>query len=73
MLPLSLILFAACLGAILYVFYKWATKNNDYFKIRGIPAKEPSLFFGNTAALFLKKNQLIDTITELYEAFPKDR
>lgn len=34
---------------------------------------KPMLFFGNTAAFFFKKVELIEFITGIYDAFPDEK
>lgn len=73
MFHLPNILICAALAALAYALYLWATQNNNYFKQIGVPALTPTLFFGNTAAFFFKKVELIEFITNLYNAFPDEK
>lgn len=70
---LSIILILTAIAAFAYALYSWATQNNNYFKLSGLPALPPTLFFGNTGAFFFKKVELIEFITNLYNAFPDDK
>lgn len=56
--------------AIIFVIYKWATQNDDYFVKRGVPALRPALLFGNSTDFFTKKVDLIDFVKKLYNDFP---
>lgn len=55
------------------MIYRWATKNNDYFIKRGIPALKPTLIFGNSAEFFTKQIDLIDFVKKLYNDFPNEK
>lgn len=55
------------------IIFRWATKNNDFFEKRGLPSMKPTLFFGNTSAFFFKKVELIEFVTNLYNAFPNEK
>lgn len=45
----------------------WYLNNNfDYWKKRGIYHRKPELFFGNTRNLILRKKNIADAITEIY-------
>lgn len=49
-----------------YLFYRWATKNNNYFKDRGIPYSEPKLLFGNFWKMILRQKSMFDLIIDIY-------
>ena len=66
-LNLTLILTLVALAA--YKFYKWATRNEDYFKQRGFAFVKPKFFFGNTAS----KMELHELVTQLYNEFPEEK
>lgn len=55
---------------VIFVFYKWAIPELNYFKKRGIPALCPIPIFGNSADFFTKKIDFIDFVQKLYNDFP---
>lgn len=57
----------------IYFIYNWATRDNDYFVRRGVPALRPVLFFGNSADFFTKKVDLIGFVIRLYHDFPDQK
>jgi cytochrome P450 family 9 len=56
-----------------FLIYKWATKNNNYFKVRNIAYIEPIAFFGTGRDLILGKLSLPDFIKKCYEEFPNEK
>uniref|UniRef100_A0A1A9W7C0 Cytochrome P450 n=1 Tax=Glossina brevipalpis TaxID=37001 RepID=A0A1A9W7C0_9MUSC len=58
--------FILLIALVLYIFYRWATANNDFFSKRGIPHKKPKILFGNMAGLALRRTSIIDLIVDLY-------
>uniref|UniRef100_A0A1I8PBH4 Cytochrome P450 n=1 Tax=Stomoxys calcitrans TaxID=35570 RepID=A0A1I8PBH4_STOCA len=60
---LELLLFAAA-GAVL--FYRWATKNNDFFKQRNVPYGKPAFLFGTVKEITLNKKSRFDAMIEFY-------
>ena len=61
------------IALIAYGIYKWVTLNYDYFEKRGIVHLKPSFLFGNTANLFLRKNNMYEFSTNLYNSFPSEK
>lgn len=53
--------------------YKWATKNFNYFKERGIAYKKPVIFCGNSKELYLGQISLSDFISKWYNEFPDEK
>lgn len=71
---LSELLFYTLIGGpLLYIFYKWVTKNRDYFVKRNLRHLNPNFLIGNTAGLFLKQYRPPDFIDKLYYSFPKEK
>lgn len=66
-------LLAVGISLIIYGFYKWATLNHNYFKIRGIAHLKPNFIFGNTFGFFMRQYSLYDFIQKVYNAFPKEK
>lgn len=56
--------------ALLYIFYRWATVNNEYFKQRNIPNIPPTLLLGNTGAFLFARYRPNEYVQKLYNAFP---
>jgi cytochrome P450 family 9 len=50
----------------LYVTYRFITRNNDYFAKRNVPYVKPTLVFGNTLRVFIRKVSVHDSVIELY-------
>lgn len=50
----------------LYITYRFITRNNDYFAKRNVPYIKPTLVFGNTLRVFMRKVSLHDSVIELY-------
>lgn len=60
--------------AVLLVFlYRWVTKNNDYFKLRGIPSNRPTFLLGSTGAFFLGRYRPDEYLQSLYKSFPNEK
>jgi hypothetical protein len=66
------LLWAAVL-CIIVAGYKWATKNNDYFKKKGIKSTIPAFLIGNSGNLFTKKMALNDLLVHFYQQFPNEK
>lgn len=72
--PISVVIFGIItVLAVVLIFYRWATQDNDYFLQRGVPALRPALIFGNSADFFTKKIGLIDFVKKLYNDFPDEK
>lgn len=54
------------LSIAIYLFYLWATVNNDFFVKRGIAHKKPVVMFGNMWELVLRRKSIIDLVVDLY-------
>lgn len=67
------IYFTIAMVIVVYLFYKWATQNDQYFVKRRVPALKPSLLFGNSADFFTKKIDLIEFVKKLYNDFPDEK
>ena len=61
------------LAAALYLFYKWATANNDYFKIKGVPYAEPTFLLGSNGNMFLQKRSLPVIVMKMYNDRKSER
>lgn len=53
-----------------YAFYKWATKNNDYFKERNLAFVKPQFLFGCMGKFLMKQQTAHEFSDSLYSAHP---
>jgi hypothetical protein len=56
----------AVLGALVWVLYKYLTRNHDYWKKKGIPYVKPIPVFGNIRDGILGKKPLGEVMQDLY-------
>lgn len=63
----------AVMAFVVFLVYKWATQNDEYFVKRGVLALRPTLIFGNSADFFTKKIDLIEFVKKLYDDFPNEK
>lgn len=68
---LALLLSAITIGG--YFIYRECTKNEDYFKERGITYDKPKFLWGNCGDLFKRKLNLFDFTRKLYGQHPDER
>lgn len=61
------------MATVVFLVYKWATQNDQYFVKRGVPALKPSFLFGNSADFFTKKIDLIEFVKKLYNDYPCEK
>jgi cytochrome P450 family 9 len=52
--------------AVAYLFYKWATANNDYFEKREVAFIKPLFLIGSYSNLFVNKMSLSDVVRKWY-------
>lgn len=57
----------------LFVFYKYLSKDHDFFKNAGVKAMQPFLLLGNTGSLLFKKLSMGNAILYMYNAFPNEK
>ena len=50
----------------LYITYRFIARNNEYFVKRNVPYIKPTLVFGNTLRVFMRKVTVHDSVIELY-------
>ncbi len=53
-----------------YAFFKWATKNDNYFKDRNLAYMKPQFLFGNMGAFMMKRQTAKEFSDSLYNAHP---
>jgi cytochrome P450 family 9 len=56
-----------------FLFYKWATSENDYFRKRGIPFNKPLFLVGSRLGLLLKNSTIFEFIDEIYNEFKNEK
>lgn len=56
-----------------FVIFKWASKNFNYFKDRGIAHGKPIIIFGTGADLLLGKLSMPEFVQKWYSSFPKEK
>ena len=54
------------LTVCLYIAFRFITRNNDYFSKRNVPYIKPTVVFGNTLRVFMRKVSMHDSVIELY-------
>lgn len=67
------ILLTIGVALILYAFYKWGTRHNDYFKKRGIKQMAPTFLVGNTSGFIMSSQSPPEYAMQFYNAFPNER
>ena len=68
---MAVILYLA--AAALYLFYKWVTKNYEFFKERGIAFQKPVFLFGTNMNMLINKKSLPEIIALRYNAFYEEK
>lgn len=69
---MGLILTLIVLVILGYCFYKFRTKDSDFFRQRGIKSLEPAFLLGNRP-LFRNKLSVPEFIKICYDKFPNDK
>ncbi|XP_031640250.1 probable cytochrome P450 9f2 isoform X2 [Contarinia nasturtii] len=67
------LLISILIGSLFYLFYKWATANNDYFVKRNILHLKPVFLVGNTLDLFLFRSYPAKWLESTYHRFPNEK
>ncbi|XP_059219189.1 probable cytochrome P450 9f2 [Stomoxys calcitrans] len=50
----------------LVVFYRWGTKNHDFFKKRNIPYEKPAFIFGGGAEMIFRRKSVVQVQQEIH-------
>ena len=58
---------------VLYAGYKYLTKNNEFFKKRGVKYVEPTLLFGNMFGLMTGRLNGWTVLEEIYNNFKNEK
>lgn len=61
------------LGGLLFILYKWITRNDLFFTKRGIPHRRPTFLFGSLRKMVLMQSSFNDVALELYSQFPEEK
>lgn len=68
----AVLLLTIATALIAYIFFKWITLNNDYFKRRGIKSLKPVFLVGNADLLIYRNLSAVELGNEFYYYFPDD-
>ncbi|XP_037036008.1 cytochrome P450 9e2-like [Bradysia coprophila] len=66
-------LFLIISAVALFLFYKYLSKDHDFFKKSGLKAMNPFLLLGNTGSLLMKRLSMGNSILFMYNAFPNEK
>lgn len=57
----------------LYLFYKWATANYDFFSKQGIAFQEPWPLVGSNFGLIFKRKPFVESLMETYNKYKHEK
>lgn len=60
-------------GLLLYSFYVWATKNNDYWAKRNVKHLRPHFLVGNVFSLMTGRTDWTKYLPTVYNTFPNEK
>jgi len=66
-------LFLYLIPVAIYLFYKWATANYDFFEKQGIAFVKPLPGLGSNMGIFFKKKPFVQSLMELYNQFEDEK
>ena len=66
-------IFVCLVNGAAYLFYKWATANNDYFKEKGIPFVKPVFLLGSNSNIFFSKMSMPDLVQKWYDTLKEEK
>lgn len=58
--------FLILFSVALYLLYRWATANKNFFKERGIPYAKPVPLFGNFWEMVMRRKSMFDLFVDIY-------
>lgn len=67
------VLLAAGVALLLYVLFKWATTNDNYWAERNVKYLKPYFLVGNTFGIFTSKYGWAEFGPQLYNSFPREK
>lgn len=56
-----------------YIFYRWITRNNDYFLKKGVAHKKPMPLVGHTITAILQQKEFRQFLRDYYQEFPNEK
>lgn len=62
-----------CVVIAVIVFYRYAIKNNGYFRDRQMPHLKPAFLLGNTGDYFKRKLRPNEFLDQMYNAMPLEK
>lgn len=68
-----MLLFVFITGTLSYIFYKWATLNENYFQKRNINYMQQKSLNGNTLGLFWRRYTPAEFFDSIYHRFSKEK
>jgi hypothetical protein len=60
------------IGICLFLFYKWATSNNNYFLDKGVKFVKPTFLLGSNSNFVTQKKSMPEVISMMYQEFSKE-
>lgn len=69
----AIILYTWASGLFVYVFYKWATQNQDYFVKHGMKHLKPKFLIGNTFGYYLMRYPSHIFVDKIYNSYPNEK
>ena len=69
---MGLILYAIVV-VLIYLIYKWLTKDMDYFEKKGVKFDKAIPIFGSTNSMFRQRRSFPDACNSWYNAFPGEK
>lgn len=64
----DILLIFVAISLFAFSFYKWTTKNDEYFKDRNFPFMKPTFLLGNLGKFMLKQQTAHEFSDSLYYA-----
>ena len=58
---------------VIYLFYKWGTKYNNYFKDLGIPYMKPVFLLGSNSNMITRRAAISNLLVKWYNEFYNDK
>ncbi|KAL9703497.1 hypothetical protein quinque_007015 [Culex quinquefasciatus] len=64
---------AVIIASLIFLLYSYIAQKYDFFEERNIPFIKPVFLLGNTAPVLLKRQDLLQNVKEMYNAFPSSK
>lgn len=65
--------FISLLMILLLSIYKYLTRNDNFFRRRGVEFEKPKIFFGNMLDVFLGRETEAALFEHLYDMFSREK